>query len=168
MKIKLLLFLVLIGICSAISATIGIEGKILDYGLIKVPVDQDAVAAPQTPSGTAHILHSPPIITTTTNRIPAKLGVAFGIVYEISDSTAKDGDEMNANVVMSFPTMVKPDGSKSKGFTWSNKSVFKDGKTWGIIEYSFDHDYELAPGLWRFEISVGGKILGSQDFTVYR
>jgi hypothetical protein len=165
MKIKLLLFLGLIGICSAISATVEFEGKVLNFGLIKMP---DDVIAPQTQSGAAQILQSQPTITTTTNRIPAKLGVAFGLAYEISNPAAKDGDEMNVDVVMSSPTITSPDGSSSKGFSSSNKYIVKDRKAWGVAVYRFDHDYELAPGLWRFEISVGGKFLCSQDFTVYR
>jgi Domain of unknown function (DUF3859) len=167
MKIRLILCLTLLGGYSVLADIPDFRAKVFDYGLLTLPTSPNDVKAPQSPSGVAHIYNTFPTVVATTNRISAKLGSAFGIIYEISDSQMKDGDSMKVDIVMSYPMMTKPDGSRSQGFTWPNQAVFKDGKSWSFVDYSFDHDYELVTGKWRFEVMCEGKILCSQDFIVY-
>jgi hypothetical protein len=168
MKITTLMFIFLITIHNALANQGGIEGKVSGYGILKVPTDQHTESEPQSPAGVAHIYHTLPSITTATNRIQAKIGTVFGMIYEISNPEAKDGDLADLEVVMSFPPMAKPDGSTSRGFSHFVKSPYTNHKTWCWVDYSFDNDFELVPGLWRFEVRSGGKTLCSQEFTVYR
>jgi len=168
MKTTTLMLVLVLTIHNTLANQVGIEGKVTGYGVLKVPEAHATESEPQTPAGVANIYHSMPSITTATNRIQAKLGTAFGMIYEISKPEAKDGDVADLEVVMSFPPMAKPDGSTSRGFSHFVKSPYKNHKTWGWVDYSFDNDFELVPGLWRFEVRVGGKTLCSQEFTVYR
>jgi hypothetical protein len=36
------------------------------------------------------------------------------------------------------------------------------------VGYVFEHDYELVPGNWAFEMQLGGKKMVKQEFTVIK
>jgi hypothetical protein len=143
------------------------RGKVLDYGIVAPHPRGKTVATPQTPSGVTQLPELPPRITTTTDRIPAKLGVQFGIAYEITGLAAKDDEEVEVELSVSFPDMTKPDGSVTKGFNYTAKSPVAGGVLCGVSFYSFDHEYELAVGTWRFEVRQAGKTMASKAFTVH-
>ncbi|HSY42969.1 MAG TPA: DUF3859 domain-containing protein [Candidatus Acidoferrum sp.] len=168
MNTKLIRLIALLGIGFALAAAAGIDGKISDYGIFKETGDQDSFGAPQSPSGVGHIIHSPPMLVATTNRIPAKLGIGFGVAYEVQNPAAEDGEQLNAEIRVSYPSITRPDGSISKSFTTYNQSFYQKHKAIGSIVYTFDHDYEVVTGTWRFEVTVGGKLIGNKEFTVYR
>ena len=145
-----------------------VKGKVLDYGIVRLPAGQRTIRTPETPSGVTHIPDSPPTITTTTNRIPARLGLAFGVVFEISNLPATNGEQVEVTIVISHPEATKPDGSVSRGFSQTSKCPVENGTTVLIPSCKFDHEYELAPGIWKFEVRYAGKAMARQEFTVFR
>jgi hypothetical protein len=134
---------------NAFSSPATTEGKIVSFGIMQRPSAAHTESAPQTPSGVAHIFHEQPTVTTTTNRIQAKLGVGFGIIYELSNSQITDEESVDFEVVTSFPKMTKPDGSTSTGFSYSPKSPFRDKKhgVWQCIPLIMITNLFLASGV---------------------
>ena len=145
-----------------------VQGKVLTYGLVKRTTEEVVVKTPETTSGATRIPSGFPAITPQTNRIPAKAGVAFGMVYEISGLTAKDGEEVEIVKVVTHPPMTKPDGSVSKGFIFLEKVPVKAGRAWAFTGYSLDHNYELVTGDWTFEMRYARKPVVKQTFSLYR
>ena len=127
-----------------------------DYGVfepvggeVKTALPQATSGAKRTPRGIRFVEH--------TRIIPAKRGVQFGFDYEITG--AKQGP-VDVMIIVSHPPIQKPDGSVSRGFKFREKIPVVGGKVKGFTGYSFDHDYELVPGEWKFEFWVReGKIL---------
>jgi len=158
----------LFGPCLTASKAAEVNGRVLGYGIVRLSAKQQSVMTPQTPSGVTHIPASPPAITVVTNRVPARHGIAFGMVYEISNLPLKDGEEIAVTVVVTCPAITRPDGSVSKGFAYTARSPVKDGVARGVPMYSFDHNYELAAGVWQFEGQYKGKTMAKQAFTVFR
>lgn len=166
MKRPLLFSLLLFACCSVITAA-DIKGKVVSYGLFKVSGKDEIVKSPQTPSGITRIPAGTPILTMSTNRVPAKIGICFGMWFEITNVPAPDG-EVEVTKIARHPTITKSDGTTSKGFTSVEKQWVKDGRVTGWTGYSLDHDYELATGDWEFEMQVKGISVCNQKFTVFK
>ena len=142
MNRQMLLPLLLTTVCS-VEAAADIQGKIVNYGLFKVSGKEEILKSPETPSGVTRVPAGTPILTATTNRIPAKIGVRFGMWYEITNLPIKDG-ELEVVKSATHPAITKPDGTTSKGFTFVEKQWVKDGRVVGWTGYGFDHNYELC------------------------
>lgn len=168
MKIKLMLFAASMMLSASHVFGADVTGKVLGYGIYKRAEKEELIKTSKTPSGVTRIPVGTMYITTTTNRIPARLGTAFGLHYEISNLDLKDGETVEITKVTTHPRMKKPDGTVSASFTYVEKDTVKDGKSVAQTGYGFDHDYELVPGLWRIELKHKGKTLITQEFTVYK
>ncbi|MGA2279194.1 MAG: DUF3859 domain-containing protein [Verrucomicrobiota bacterium] len=148
---------------------VGVEGRILHCG-ITTSGSGVKINAPDDPTG-KHLLVTPGTTTleTETNRIPARLGIAFGCYCEVSGLPQQLGDKAEIEAVWTYPPMVKPDGSISKGFSAADLSrINTDGGVRGWVGYRFEKDFELVSGEWKFELRYEGKTLAKQSFTVYR
>lgn len=128
---------------------------------------EEIIQSPETPSGITRVPAGAPIFISVTNRIPAKIGVRFGFVYEIANVAAPDG-AVEITKIAKHPAITKPDGTTSKGFTFVEKQFVTGGKVVGWTGYGFDHDYELATGDWEFEMQFGGQTVCKQKFTVFK
>jgi hypothetical protein len=166
MKTKILLLFLLSACLSGASAS-EIKGKITSYGIFKISGKEEIVKSPETTSGITRIPAGTPTLTTSTDRIPAKIGVRFGMWYEISNLPISDG-EVELTKIARHPVVTKPDGSISTGFTFIEKLQVKDGRVIGWTGYGFDHDYELVAGDWEFEMQFKGKTVCKQKFTVFK
>jgi hypothetical protein len=166
MKKTLLLSFLLAASFSVASAG-ETQGKVASYGLFKTSNKEEIVKSPETTSGVTRIPAGTPILTISTNRIPAKIGVRFGMWYEITNVPAPDG-EIEVTKIAKHPAITKPDGTTSKGFTFVEKQWVKDGRIVGWTGYGFDHNYELATGDWEFEMQFKGKTVCKQKFTVFK
>ena len=119
-------------------------------GEVQVALPQSTSGAKKTPSGIRFVER--------TRMVPTRRGVRFGFKYEISG--ARDRKPVEVMVIVSHPAIQKPDGSVSKGFKFKERIPVVDGKARGFTGYSFDHDYELVQGEWKFEFWIReGKIL---------
>jgi len=149
------------------SAAIGdeVQGRILGYGIIKRPDSYRTIETPGTASGHANLVDKP-VVTVTTQKIPAKLGVRFGCFYEISNLPIADGEKVKLVRVTRCPALNKPDGSIFTGAELPLSYTVVRGRVEQYTGFGFDHDYELVPGTWTFEIRFGDKILCRQDFII--
>jgi hypothetical protein len=163
---NLLLCGLLLFACCLCATAADIKGKVASYGLFKISGKEEVVKSPKTPSGVTRISAGTPILTKSTNRVPAKIGVCFGMWYEITNVPVPDG-EVEVTKITRHPTMTKPDGKTSKGFTTTEKQRVKDGRLTGWTGYSLDHDFELVTGEWEIEMQVNGTSVCSQKFTVF-
>src|SRR5207249_296509 len=144
-----------------------VQGKVLSYGLFRFSGKEEIVNSPETTSGVTRVPAGTPILIASTNRIPAKMGVRFGMSYEIINVVAPDG-QIKVTKIARHPKITKPDGTTSEGFTFTEPQWIKGGRVVGWTGYGFDHDYELAAGDWEFEMQLEGKTLLKQKFTVFK
>lgn len=145
----------------------GIEGKIVNCGVYIFPDKAVIIKTPETASGVTYIPAGKPVLMTATNRIPAWLGIRFGMTYYVKNLPVANG-YVDITKIAKHPLMTKPDGTTSTGFTTVEKQFVKDGQLVGWTGYGFDHDYELAPGRWEFTVMFEGQPLCKQDFTVFK
>jgi hypothetical protein len=167
MKAMSLLIAGLLGSC--VMQTIAGEpaGKILAFGIFK-QTETQLIKTPETPSGTTRILNDLPLLVASTNQIPARTGIMFGINFEISGLDLKDGDFVTITAVKTWPPIRKPDGMICGSNTSDFKLRVQNGKARGFQGYLFHEDYELVAGHWKMEVMLNGKTLIAQDFTVYK
>ncbi len=150
--------------CSKAPETANIQGRVLGYGILEAANASTNVAPGLAQATNAASL--PPTISVTTNRIPAKLGLSFGMLYEVS------GFKTNTDVVelvtlTRFPTMAFPDKTTANTFTRLTKSPVRNGRTWGISAFTFEQPVELVPGEWQLVVGYGNKTVAQQSFSVY-
>jgi len=144
------------------------KGRILKYGIFKQTEKEEIIRTPETPSGVTRIPAGYMSIVTVTNRIPARIGIKFGIRYEVTNLNVKDGDFFEITKVTTHPPMKKPDGKTWGSFSFAEKAPVKNGRVEAQTGYGFDHDYELVTGVWRIEMKLDGKTLLRQEFTVFK
>jgi hypothetical protein len=157
------------------TATLGLAqppnatGKVNEYGIYRTTqqIPQDLVKTPEsivgldkTPGRGMHLI-------SLTNRIPAKIGVHFGMRYTLLNLPVPDG-VVGITKIARHPLMVKSDGTISTCYTNVQKQIVRSGWTAGFTGWSFDHDYELLPGPWEFELRYEGKLLCKSEFTVFK
>jgi hypothetical protein len=168
MIMKRLYTLVILALtCCAIASTQGIQGKITDFGIFRFASKEEVIKSPETPSGVTRVTTGTPILVCATNIIPAKIGLRFGMAYEISSVPGPDRT-IDVTKIARHPRITKPDGTAADGFTYVEKQNVQGGKVEGFTGYGFDHDYELVTGDWEFEIQYGGQTMAKQKFTVVK
>lgn len=95
-------------------------------------------------------------ITELTTKIPLELNASFGIEY------AFDGLKFGEKIIqrITHPEMIKPDGSRSTGFTMERQP--------GVgVSYILNRSYGLVPGNWLFEFFYDENKVCEQSFEVY-
>ena len=99
-----------------------------------------------------------------TFNIPAVLGTRFGFTYVING--IPKGDIVPIRIRKLFPGLKDP---RRDQVLYSHEDVREHeiGKVYGI-GYGFDHDWELVPGKWTFEIFYEGNMLAEISFDVYQ
>jgi hypothetical protein len=163
-----LLFVIVLALSATQLSGADVQGKVLNYGIFKKADKEEIIKTPETPSGVTRVPAGTLAIVSATNRIPAKIGIRFGITYEVSNLSAKNGEFIEVVKVTKHPAMTKPDGIASKGFTIVERVAVKDGRAIAQTGYGFDHEYELVPGEWQFEMKFERKTLLKQEFIVFR
>jgi Domain of unknown function (DUF3859) len=167
MNLRLIASFVFLLFCCLFARAADMKGKVVSYGIFTVSGKDEIVRSPETPSGVTRIPAGNPLLTAATNRIPAKIGVRFGMWYQVGNVVAPDG-EIEVTKIARHPTITKPDGTTSQGFTFIEKARIEDGSVLGWTGYGFDHPYELVPGRWEFEMAIKGKTVCKHEFTVFK
>jgi hypothetical protein len=132
--------------------------EIQDYGFYDLSVD-GSVPAPKDVSGTRNIV-SNIRLQRQTEEIDAQLGRSFGFRFRIADP-ALHGKTLTLRTI--FPPLTNPESKRTmttqdRAFTATGESVY-DG-------YRFDYDWEMAEGIWTFQILHNGKVIGEKKFKV--
>ena len=121
--------------------------------------------APLTATGQRNVLSKTTLIAPAT-RIEAKVGVHFGLRYRVI------GRPNNATVKLTSVTQYPVPGLKKPGTqTVQDRGEHSLFATIGAINYRgyvFEHDWELVPGTWTFELWDGKRKLASQTFDVVK
>jgi hypothetical protein len=128
----------------------------MEVGVICAPESLGTRAAPGTIAGTTHLIEEEPPFVATTRRVPAVLGIGFGIKSQALDINGMDGVQM---------TVTHPPMGAAGQTTQTFSSTIR-GTDPSLTFYQFDFDYELLPGFWQIEASFGGETLYRTTFEV--
>ena len=121
--------------------------------------------APDTATRQRNIL-SETLLLAPTTRVEAKIGVHFGIRYRVV------GRPNNATIKLVSATQYPAPGLKNPKTdsiqTRGEHSLFATIGQVNYRGYLFEHDWELVPGAWTFELWDGKRKLASQTFEVVK
>ena len=150
-------------------AEAGLEGRIVGYGTYTVTDKYKQFRTPGSNSGVSRAYMDPPTFTAVTDRIRAKPGVRFGIVFELTNLPKAQSARLAIVLVNKHPLLRAPDGTTSTGV--EQPVTIAVGGRDRIVSWTgfgFGHDYELVPGTWTFEVRTPSRLLCKKDFTVVR
>jgi hypothetical protein len=138
---------------------------VTSYGVTTLDGKQITVDDSRSPTSRRRVVEAAEI-TNVTNRVSAKMGVSFGIAYQITNIPLKDGAIIEVERSITFPSMKKPDGSTVNSYSGTIKLAVKNGRVAAQTGYTFEYNYELVPGIWEFALSFEHKTLCKQSFMV--
>jgi hypothetical protein len=115
-------------------------------------------------SGIEHRTSKGNHLVETTTRIPACLGIKFGVVFSVAGAPARTPV---IREVYKFPSpgLHMPGASSPIRETYYDLRLIP-GPNSVEVGYVFDKAWELVPGAWIIEIFAGGHLLASKTFTV--
>lgn len=113
--------------------------------------------APDTVSGTTHVIEDAPPFVSEGRFVPAVLGIGFGVRAAVDSPVAADIVRMT----VTHPPFVES-GVTEQSFVTSLGA--RDDP--GIIFYQFDYPYELVLGDWTMTASIGDVTFYETTFTV--
>jgi hypothetical protein len=136
--------------------------EVVSAGLFKSKVAKK-VASPGSASGTRDVIASEKLLRRTTE-IKAKPGLEFGLRYRIV------GKPKGAKVAVKIVTIYPADGLRNpKADKPTQREELNVDRPIGKVlyeSYHFDHDWEMVPGTWSFEIWYDGHKMTEQKFTI--
>lgn len=101
-------------------------------------------------------------LTQSTDRIPARIGLRFGVQFRMTGVT----DSLPLQQITRFPSPgVRPRPGDQPMLQFGSTIHCMPGDTC-FTGYSFDETWELVPGTWTIEIWYRDKKLATQAFTV--
>ena len=133
--------------------------SVVDYGIYMLSVDHRA-SAQRTLSGERNVVSNIRIFRRT-RTVFGQLGRSIGYRFRIADPTLL-GRQLTLRTA--FPPLHDPETgrtgtSQSRPFMPLSSGVYYDG-------YRFDFLWELAEGLWRFQLLDGKKLLHEEVLRV--
>lgn len=128
----------------------------LETGVICPPEPVGTRPAPGTVAGTTHVIDDEPPFVSNSHRVPAVLGIGFGVKAMSEDQFGLD----NVTMVVTHPPMG--DGAvESQNFLTSISGVDPS-----LTFYQFDYDYELLIGTWEMTAMHEGEVLYTTSFEI--
>lgn len=147
-------------IAMAGPAAAGPKGEILDFGVVAGRRLDSPPDAGQSALEPIRAMRNPRYIERT-DRIEARLCRNFGITVKLSAPPPfRMPDRVEVRVL--HPKLTRPDGKESAETRFPSFVV--DGVS--HVGFTFDHDWEMAPGPWTMIVSSRGDELARKDFTV--
>jgi Domain of unknown function (DUF3859) len=101
----------------------------------------------------------------STTAIPARPGISFGFEFQLH---GQPGAELDLTTTVVFPPPgLTPPGATTPVLSSSLPMRVRLGGN-GVFYrgYTFDQEWEVAPGPWRFELRAGGRLLAVQNFII--
>jgi hypothetical protein len=126
------------------------------HGVICELRPQGSRPAPGTVSGILNLIDQARDIDVVTNTVPAELGLSFGVRAMLAD----DAPAMMVDVVVTHPPMG-PAGQTVE--TWGTTLLPGD---MALNVFTFEAEWELVQGPWRFQLHQNGEVLLDQGFMV--
>ena len=128
----------------------------LESGVICPPPSVGDTPAPGTVAGVTHLVDEDPPFVSMSNRVPAVMGIGFGVKSMTDDLLGLS----EVTMTVSHPPMGK-DGATQQSFL-----TRIDGGTPSLTFYQFDYAYELVKGTWQLEATKDGMVLYRTSFQV--
>lgn len=128
----------------------------LEAGVVCPPPAVGTAPAPGTVAGTTHIIEEEPPFVSTARRVPAVIGIGFGIKALAADDVGMEG----VTVIVTHPPMGA-DQIQTQQF-----GTRISGVSPSITFYQFDYDYELITGQWKMVAIRENRVLYSVTFDV--
>lgn len=133
--------------------------RLLDYGIYKTgQVRRER--APTHVSGWRNLIDGL-TLQRATDQILAQPGLSFGIRYQITDP-ALVGKRLTRRLI--FPPMTNPKTGKTATSIVSYSTGIGGAPMFSL--FSFDYRWEMAEGIWRFQLLDGDKVLLEKQFRV--
>jgi Domain of unknown function (DUF3859) len=142
------------GVASEVSATITRHGETTTHRMT------GSREAPGTLSGVVNLVEDVSLVRET-QIICADLGRSFGVWLSI-EAPAGQALPMEIDTVTEHPVMTAPDGRSST----AQRSTMLSLGTETYFGWSFDHTWEIVPGLWRFAFHHEGRLIAEKLFEV--
>ena len=98
--------------------------------------------------------------TEATDRIPAKLGLRFGITFVVANRGTFE--TVPVEIRVTHPPFELPDGRVVTVDSWPASAQGVPRAT----GWSFDHAYELVPGEWTIAVVHEGRVSAEKRFCV--
>ena len=160
-----------------------IEGaEVIEYGLYEA--DRfGRIDGQDTSIGSVAVLNEETIrLVEKTTRIPAEIGKKFGIKYIFRGAPHNAYVELTIRVIT--PGLTRPPDPGPQLYTpqgvrlpnRQNTAMARTSEQWSSHAnlnkpaydfFGFEHEWELMPGTWTFQIWYKDKILAEQSFEVY-
>lgn len=141
------------------------SARLLWYGVYQAgssSVIEDKTSA--TGARTISSAITPPQVNS--DRIPAALNTRFGFGYALTGSPA--GGTSGITHVRVFPPAGIVDPKTGERHTSERvQTNFRIDRDDLFIGYLFDHEMQLVPGVWLFQVWSGDQKLLEKSFTVY-
>jgi hypothetical protein len=150
--------LAIVALALAAPAQASGQVEIKDFGFYDLSVD-GSVPAPEDISGSRNIV-SNIRLQRQTEEIDAQLGRSFGFRFRVTDP-ALHGQTLTLRTI--FPPLTNPESKRTmvtqdRPFTGSSEVLY-DG-------YRFDYDWEMAEGIWTFQVLHKGRVIAEKKFKV--
>ncbi len=140
----------------------GLRVEIVERGLYQTSTG----VIRQMPNGIGENLVDAIELERSTTHIPARPGVSFGLEFIVHGRPPGTALELNTTVVFPAPGLHPP-GQPAPVASSTTPMVVEVGSPAPIYRgYTFDYDWEVAPGPWRFEIRAGDRLLAVQSFII--
>jgi hypothetical protein len=140
----------------------GLRVEIVERGLYQTSTG----VIRQMPNGIGENLVDAIELERSTTHIPARPGVSFGLEFLVHGRPPGTALELTTTVVFPAPGLYPP-GMPGPVASSTTPMVVEVGAPGAIYRgYTFDYDWEVAPGPWRFEIRLGDRLLAVQSFIV--
>ena len=140
----------------------GLRVEIVERGLYQTSTG----VVRQMPNGIGENLVDAIELERSTTHIPARPGVSFGLEFVVHGRPPGTLLELTTTVVFPSPGLHPP-GQPEPVPASTTPMVVEVGSPNAIYRgYTFDFDWEVAPGPWRFEIRAGDRLLAVQSFII--
>lgn len=123
----------------------------------------DSVRTPGTASGETSVLDSI-VFYESSRRVPARVGVQFGVRYRIAGRTAGQDATIRTRWLVPAPGMRNPLTGTVTRVDEADETVTLG--TDRLAGYKFGQAWEVVPGKWTLELWSEDRKLGSVTFTV--
>jgi hypothetical protein len=166
---KITLLALLTVSCSVAADAEGLKGRIVGGGTYTVTNRYKELKNFGGDSGVNRFYKDPPTFTAVTDRIPAKLGVRFGIVFELTNLPKSQNATVEIVLVTIHPPLRTRDGTTAtRNEQQVRRAVRGRDRIVSWTGFGFDRREDLVPGIWTFEVRSYGKLLCKKDFRVVR
>jgi hypothetical protein len=153
------LALVLVLLAGAAEARDEVGVEILQYGIFRA----DIVGKQPGLGGISHNVVDNICHLATTQEVPLKIGVHFGMRYKVTGPVA--GQRVLVRKVMRYPAVMHPPAPAQPASQVSNSVELSVGAT-SYADYALEQPWELVPGTWTFQFLDRDRKLAEFSFTV--